>query len=305
MSRPGPPAIRAEVELLGALVRLSRGLGARASDARVLERASSLLVAVHPDRLVAKVAMQKAAMRSPWVSIDRELATAAFLASQGCPVVPPAASIDPGPHVCAGRTLGFWTLAAASSRRPTLDQAARSLRVCHDALIHYRHRGERRDPFAELVEVLPRIPEVHFHAGERRLLLHAAEKLLPALDALDSPAQVLHGDAHVGNALLSGGRCVWTDWEETFAGPREWDLACLVAPSMTAGAGGSLLGRVCSAYGGRVDRRALGVLLAVRVLHHEVWSTYVNSCSDASRSRRIARQRWLASHLSAPNGCFS
>ena len=47
----------------------------------------------------------------------------------------------------------------------------------------------------------------------------------------DGPAVVLHGDAHPGNLLSTGGGdeagWVWVDLEETSRGPREWDLAVL------------------------------------------------------------------------------
>jgi aminoglycoside phosphotransferase (APT) family kinase protein len=39
--------------------------------------------------------------------------------------------------------------------------------------------------------------------------------------------QPLHGDAHPGNLLMTPRGPVWNDFEDTWRGPVEWDLACL------------------------------------------------------------------------------
>ena len=37
----------------------------------------------------------------------------------------------------------------------------------------------------------------------------------------------LHGDAHLGNVLMTDGGAVWADLEATCIGPVEWDVASL------------------------------------------------------------------------------
>jgi thiamine kinase-like enzyme len=39
--------------------------------------------------------------------------------------------------------------------------------------------------------------------------------------------QALHGDAHFGNLLVTRDGLLWTDWEDAFLGPVEWDLASI------------------------------------------------------------------------------
>lgn len=55
------------------------------------------------------------------------------------------------------------------------------------------------------------------------LLRRAAE--LAALPA--GPTTVLHGDAHPGNILRSGGELLWIDLEDVAIGPPEWDMATM------------------------------------------------------------------------------
>jgi Ser/Thr protein kinase RdoA (MazF antagonist) len=42
-----------------------------------------------------------------------------------------------------------------------------------------------------------------------------------------APAVVVHGDAYTGNTLVDGNRVLLLDFEDTVAGPRDWDLAAV------------------------------------------------------------------------------
>jgi thiamine kinase-like enzyme len=76
------------------------------------------------------------------------------------------------------------------------------------------------------------------------VLHRTANRLIPI--ALEWPRRPLHGDAHLGNVLLTPGGPRWTDFEDVCVGPLEWDLASL-----------TLSAEAVDTYPGQVDRRRL------------------------------------------------
>ena len=67
-------------------------------------------------------------------------------------------------------------------------------------------------------------------------LRSAGADLTARLDELEPAMQPVHGDAHLGNVINTAAGPLWNDWEDTFAGPREWDLACLEASARISAA---------------------------------------------------------------------
>lgn len=78
--------------------------------------------------------------------------------------------------------------------------------------------------------------------------------------------QALHGDAHPGNLLVTPGGLLWTDFEETCAGPVGWDLACLRRTSRLDGR------QALREYGVDPDDPGLKVMAEARDLQATLWT---------------------------------
>lgn len=102
--------------------------------------------------------------------------------------------------------------------------------------------------------VLPRLDGREREAAWRELA-----RLREALG--EGPGRPLHGDAHPGNLLATDDGWRWSDFEDTCAGPVEWDLACLLRTARLDGRA------AVRAYGRDPDDPRLAPLLALRRLH--------------------------------------
>jgi Ser/Thr protein kinase RdoA (MazF antagonist) len=76
-----------------------------------------------------------------------------------------------------------------------------------------------RRPLLGLLRPSNLISEEEIEGLRAVLALLAAEPLPPLLP--------IHGDAHLGNVLWSPDGPRWTDFENLFSGPVEYDLACI------------------------------------------------------------------------------
>ena len=99
-------------------------------------------------------------------------------------------------------------------------------------------------------------------AGEADGLREAADRLRTALAGY--PVRPLHGDAHPGNLLATPAGLLWNDFEDTCAGPVEWDLACLARTRRFDG-------DVAVERYGHPGQEALDPYLRLRGLHGTVW----------------------------------
>jgi hypothetical protein len=190
----------------------ARALGIDAADAYPLRVSFSIYVHLAPAPVVARVAVLTPLLRRPiedWLA--RELAVAAALDDLGVPVVRP---VDPDVHSADGLRMSFWELVAHDrSAVPTPQEAGGLLAELHESM--------RMIPLDRINQRIPALDD-----------LEASGLPAAAVDALDAtlperPLQVLHGDAHPGNMLLTDRGWVWHDFEETCIGPVEWDLATL------------------------------------------------------------------------------
>jgi aminoglycoside phosphotransferase (APT) family kinase protein len=125
-----------------------------------------------------------------------------------------------GPHERDGFVMTFWTYAPPDPDRPaTADDCAAMLPDLHAALAD--HDG----PVSDLSRLLAAVDNAaHRLSPDDLALLHRAAELaeLPA-----GPTTVLHGDAHPGNILRSGGELLRIDLEDVAIGPPEWDMATM------------------------------------------------------------------------------
>jgi phosphotransferase family enzyme len=266
-----------------AAVAVARRLGLPVEAPRVLGEHSNLLVHLAPTPVVARVPLTTTAVRPGPGWLRREVAVVRFLAGRGAPVAPPAEAIDPGPHEHAGQWLVFWQLVEP---RGHVDAAAtgRGLRALHRELADYPGDLFPFDPRPEIEAICRVIEPRGFGDSAEALRTLAGRLVLP-----DGPSRPLHGDAHLGNVLAPDR---WHDFEDTCAGPVEWDLACLVASYHVFGEE-RRAGRVALEAYGEHDRRRLDALVDWRVLFTAAWSCLDAALIGQPRPNAAIRLAWL------------
>jgi hypothetical protein len=97
-----------------------------------------------------------------------------------------------------------------------------------------------------------------------------AEHVVAGAEARTASWQAVHGDAHLGNVLATTRGALWTDWEDAFLGPVEWDLATLASRHRLFGEEPTLPA-VLAAYTGPYDAALVDELLEARSLQAIVW----------------------------------
>jgi Ser/Thr protein kinase RdoA (MazF antagonist) len=172
--------------------------------------------------------------------------------------------------------------------------AGRTLRACHEALDDF----EGDLPVLGALEEAARILSVLREDGtlgsaDAEMLRRISERSFRRIDRLGLQMKPVHGDANLSNALNTPGGPVWTDWEDTFKGPREWDLACLVARSRVLGEGADRAEAALAAYDGTVDCEVLDCLVEARVLQVVAWIALGSLSLSVESSRLDERVAWL------------
>jgi Ser/Thr protein kinase RdoA (MazF antagonist) len=267
---------------VSAAVTVARRHGLEVSDPRIVRDLSNVLVHLAPAPLVARVATSTAAARPDraraWLARDVEVAR--WLAARGAAVVAPADELPAGPHDEDGLALTFWRLVATRGGRPVPARAGRELRELHKRL------GEFAGTLPPLRSVLDETRALIDRCG----LLALREPLRTAregIDGLARPTRPLHGDAHAGNLLCTGSGLLWTDFEDSCAGPFEWDLGCLVYTSTDAAA-------ALNAYGYEDDPVSLEPFVEARALQVAAWTALMAEHHPGLRPRLAARlERWV------------
>ncbi len=271
---------------------LAHGLSPDRCD--ILQNGSTLVVRLTED-LVARVVQDRDGPRQGTAWFERENAVAQHLTRRGAPVVPLHEALPAGPHWRDGFPLNFWRYVDILDGAPDPRQAGQTLHRCHEAL-------------RDLAEPLPRLAILHeaqtllverelLPAAEQSLVRRRLETALAALH--NAPAQPLHGDAHEGNLLVTSGGLLWSDWEDAFVGPVEWDLASLIwnarlLESDTAAADAMLAGY--REVGGALDEGLLEHCLIARAAVMCAWYPILYPQPDAARRAKLQhRLDWLAS----------
>jgi Phosphotransferase enzyme family len=238
-----PLGVPATGDLVADAVAIGRRLGLWIDEPVVLKDSLNLLVWLRPSPVVARIHARTSLVRAPEAGAD-SVGLARFLADAGLPVSPPTDDVDPGPHTgSTGRPMTFWQYLEVDEASADPAEAGRTLRLLHEAMATYdgplRHVG----PIEEIGR-LAKVLAAHRPDDAARILA-----LRDALDLPSLPTQPLHGDAHLGNVVVAGGRLRWLDWEESWRGPPAWDLACLVHRQLTFGEGGDEIAGAVAGYG--------------------------------------------------------
>lgn len=281
---------------VAAAVAVARAHGLACDRPVILHDRCNVLVHLAPSPVVARVATETAAARGPAIGdfLAREVALGRHLAGSVAPTVPPATELPPGPHTHDGLHLTFWRLIDHDPDRP-LDptELGTTLRALHVALADFDGPLEPYDPLGESVRLLDALEASGaYTASDLAPMRRAAERLRPFYTAtLSGPLQALHGDPHRSNVLRTPDGLVWTDFEDSAAGPIEWDLACLVAVGRCWGPPAPETELALAAYGPH-DADKLTRMVEVRALLVAAWTLFLGQRDAESQARAASRLAW-------------
>lgn len=258
----------------------------------ILQNGSTLVLRLS-ETLVARVVTDLDGPRQGGEWFARENAVAQHLASHGAPVVPLHPGITPGPHQHLGYTLNFWQYVTAIDVEADSAAIGKTLHHCHALL---RTFSGQLPKLAILTESLALLDTLERRGLFLPATLRLLEKhLLFSIDVLGSfPLQPLHGDAHPGNLMNTTVGLLWTDWEDTFLGPVEWDLASIIWNARILDEDHETADQILEAYrqsGGHIDPTALHHSLIARAAVMSAW--YPVLYPDPSPERRLKLQRRL------------
>lgn len=171
-------------------------------------------------------------------SIERELTIGNCLAGRLAPSVRPADIEEPGPHFVDGCAITFWAFVEGVPVTTEFDErmAAAALRTLHDALAvvscdlpSFMEKITSCESILAHADVAPRLAP-----ADRSFLQNVFQRLSSDLKGLGGTFRPIHGDSHVGNALMTGDSAIWMDLESVCVGPIEWDIGFLPPATWSA-----------------------------------------------------------------------
>lgn len=261
----------------------------------MLQEANTVVVRL-TESLVARVVRDSGGHRAGGAWFERESAVAIHLAQQGAPVIPMHPQIPPGPHEHLGHTLNFWQFVTITDVEPDPAEIGKTLFHCHRLLRGFEEPLPKLAIMHESLELLEK-PAVHesFDGVDAEIL---RVRLQSALESLESAScQPLHGDAHSGNLLNTTDGLLWTDWEDTFSGPVEWDLASIIWNARILDNDTPVAEGILSAYrnsGGAIDDTVLDQCLVARAAVMSIWYPVLYPNPTPERSAKLQRRlAWL------------
>jgi hypothetical protein len=242
------------------------------------------------ESLVARVVTDVDGPRQGTEWFARENAVALHLATHGAPVIPLHPELPPGPYEHLGFPVNFWQFVTITGDEAAPETIGRTLHQCHEVLRGFDGPLPELAILTESVGLLETLERrALFPPATLDLLRHHLTGSLDALAAF--PKQPLHGDAHPGNLLNTTLGLLWTDWEDTFLGPVEWDLASIIWNARILDEDHETADRILAAYrqaGGRLDPDALHHSLIARAAVMSAW--YPILYPDPNPVRRMKLQ---------------
>jgi len=268
-------------------------LGLTFERAIVLQHRSNAIIRLFPTNIVARVATIPETVRQGHGWFIREMAVARYLAATDAPIIPPSLDIDPGLHQHLGLVLGFWRFVEILEQPFDPYQAGQALRACHGALKTFSGNLPTLALLTEARQLLVQTVAAELSPADVDLLMQVGERSHQQLSQL--PMQPLHGDSHSGNVLNTSQGVLWTDWEDTFIGPIEWDLACLVAAPYVLGTDWEKAEAALQGYGDAIDFEVLENCIVARIFVSVVWYVILqHQRPDAGRLAQLEHYlNWL------------
>jgi Ser/Thr protein kinase RdoA (MazF antagonist) len=289
---------RDDTALAQACATLARRLGLGETAPEVIGRFSNRAVWLAPQPVVARVPTGTTAVRDANAFAARECALVQHLAQQGAPVIGPLDGERAGPHQEGGWTISLWQRARVLPAAPDPVESAGALAACHAALRAVppplQARFARWQPFDEVDRLLAHAAvQARLSTEDRALLAAQSAALRAQLEANTAPLQLIHGDAHLNNALHTAQGMRWHDWEDAFIGPIEWDLACVVSGARVLGSHAAWSEAVLAAYPAPWDAERLDLCIRARTLFTVAWMALLSGDDAEKLARLQGRLRWL------------
>lgn len=261
----------------------------------ILQDSSTLVVRL-TESLVARVVQDVDGPRQGTAWFARENAIAHHLTLHGAPVIPLHSALPPGPNEHLGYPVNFWQFVTRINEEPAPRDIGRTLQQCHAVMRSFPEPLPRLAIITESLSMLKMLEERALLPQNILQLLH--QHLTASLTLLESfPHQPLHGDAHIGNLMNTTQGLLWTDWEDTFAGPVEWDVASIIWNSKILEGDHDTVNLILEAYreaGGVIDETALHQCLIARAAVVTAWYPILYPNPNEDRQTKL-RQRieWL------------
>lgn len=278
-----------------AALQTARAHGIAPDRCEVLQNGSTLVLRL-TETLVARVVQDLEGPRQGTGWFARENAVAQHLARAGAPVIPMHPEIPPGPHEHSGYPINFWQYVQRTGRDPEPGAIGRTLYQCHQALRGFAEPLPDLAILTESLDLLATLAQRRLFPAETLRLLD--KRLRESIAALrEFPRQPLHGDAHMGNLMDTTVGLLWTDWEDTFSGPVEWDLASVIWNARVLEEDHATADAILAAYraaGGSIDEQALNHCMIGRAAVMTAWYPVLYPEMGPERQEKLRRRlEWL------------
>lgn len=199
-------------------------LGLPADTAIILQDANRMTLRLLPCDVVARVAHLSPG--EPGAAQD-ELDLAHRLVAAGAPVGAQDPRVEPSAHVHDGFVVTLWTFLEPTGADPAPDDYARALarmhagmRQVHASAPRYADRVAEALAVVESAELSPDLTD-----ADRLFLRGRLTDLRRRIDARALREQLLHGEPHPGNVLMTAEGPLFIDLETCCRGPVEFDVA--------------------------------------------------------------------------------
>ncbi|RYF11760.1 MAG: hypothetical protein EOO40_02665, partial [Deltaproteobacteria bacterium] len=262
----------------------------------ILQNGSTLVLRL-TETLVARVVTDIDGPRQGTGWFERENSVAKHLAESGAPVIPLHPEIPPGPYEHLGYPLNFWKFVTIIKEDADTAETGGRMFRCHDVLRSYD--GPPLPEMAiitESIALLETLKERGLMPGATLGMLR--DRMASSMEALEKfPKQPLHGDAHLGNLLNTTLGLLWTDWEDTFLGPVEWDVASMIWNARLFEKDHATADSILDGYrkaGGSINEEAMHHCLVARAAVVCAWYPILYPNPDADRVEKLRfRLDWL------------
>lgn len=260
----------------------------------ILQNGNTLVLRL-TESLVARVVQDVDGPRQGTEWFARENAIALHLTQNGAPVIPLHSGLPPGPHEHLGYPMNFWQFVTSTDTPPHPAEIGRTLHQCHLLLKSFSSPLPKLAILTESLSILK--SRDHFSKETSNRL---SRQLAQAIDLLQTaPHQPLHGDAHMGNLMQTTDGLLWTDWEDAFSGPIEWDLASIIWNAQILDQDHNTVDQILSAYtsaGGQINPTILNQSLIARAVVMVSWYPILYPNPSAERQAKLqSRLDWLKS----------
>lgn len=261
----------------------------------ILQDGHTLVVRL-TETLVARVVTDIDGPRQGLDWFKRETAVAAHLTLHHAPVIPLHPDLPATAHQYVGYAMNFWQFVTVTDVEPDAREIGSTLHQCHEILRHFPEPLPSLAIFHETLAILETsVEKSYFDTATVELLKRNLQQSIDVLVLL--PAQPLHGDAHMGNLMMTTQGMLWTDWEDAFSGPVEWDLASIIWNAKLLDSDQDFVDQVLESYqavGGKYDESVLAQCLIARAAVMSAWYPILYPSPSEERVRKLKQRiEWL------------